>query len=140
MYKLVAYSGCLFFLENLDEFAAALAAVSGTDTAQLHISTQVFSSTKRFSKPILTMAMTSPTPLNVSIKNPDDLSFNTSPRSAYLKEDDDFPRIVLTDENGRPISLHAQNNRPKLVVFYRGAFCNYCEGDFMSLDSKLPSS
>jgi len=88
----------------------------------------VFPSLANFPKPSLTMAMTSPIPLNVSIKNPDDLSLNSSPRSPYLKEDDEFPRITLTDENGRPISLHAHNNRPKLVVFYRGAFCNYCEG------------
>lgn len=86
------------------------------------------------------MAMTSPTPLNVSIKSPDDLSFNTSPRSPYLKEDDEFPRITLTDENGRPISLHAHNNRPKLVVFYRGAFCNYCEGKSSSLRIETANS
>lgn len=48
-----------------------------------------------------------------------------------LKEGDYFPRIYLTDEEGREISLHAENNRAKLVVFYRGSFCCFCESELM---------
>ncbi len=70
--------------------------------------------------------MTSHKPMDMAINGHDDLSPSQSPRA--LKVNDVFPHIELTDENGRPISLNAENGRPRLVVFYRGAFCNYCEG------------
>jgi hypothetical protein len=40
-----------------------------------------------------------------------------------------FPDIVLTSQDGTPVSLRAENGRGKLLVFYRGAFCIFCEGE-----------
>ena len=76
------------------------------------------------------MAMTSHKHMNMSINEPADQSPGQSPRAPYLKVNDAFPHIELTDENGRPITLHTENGRPRLIVFYRGAFCNYCEGTY----------
>lgn len=72
--------------------------------------------------------MTSHKQMNMAINEHEDLDPNQSPRAPYLKVNDVFPNIELTDENGRAITLNAENGRPRLVVFYRGAFCNYCEG------------
>lgn len=74
------------------------------------------------------MSVTSNSLLSVSIKSED--SFKSVVKADPMKIGDVFPNIVLTTENGSPISLNPQNNRPKLVVFYRGAFCNFCEGEF----------
>lgn len=46
-----------------------------------------------------------------------------------LQPYDQFPHIVVTSDRGEPINLQA-NNRPKLIVFYRGSFCSYCEGSY----------
>eukprot|EP00598_Pedospumella_elongata_P001152 CAMPEP_0184966676 /NCGR_PEP_ID=MMETSP1098-20130426/290_1 /TAXON_ID=89044 /ORGANISM="Spumella elongata, Strain CCAP 955/1" /LENGTH=180 /DNA_ID=CAMNT_0027487997 /DNA_START=91 /DNA_END=633 /DNA_ORIENTATION=+ len=71
----------------------------------------------------------------MAISGPDDLSPRQSPRA--LQVNDVFPRIELTDENGRPITLHAENGRPRLIVFYRGAFCNYCEESLTEINKRV---
>ena len=80
---------------------------------------------------IRNMAMTSHKHIDMAISGPDDLSPRHSPSD--LQVNDVFPQIELIDENGRPITLHAENGRPRLIVFYRGAFCNYCEGTYFNV-------
>jgi hypothetical protein len=45
-----------------------------------------------------------------------------------LQPYDPFPSIFLTSDSGAQINLHAINNRPRLIVFFRGSFCSFCEG------------
>lgn len=47
-----------------------------------------------------------------------------------------FPRISLKDTTGEDLDLSANGEHPKLVVFYRGAFCPFCESHLTYLKAE----
>ena len=48
-----------------------------------------------------------------------------------------FPAIVVKDTTGQDLALAATGQQPKLVVFYRGAFCPFCESHLAYLKAEF---
>ena len=50
-----------------------------------------------------------------------------------------FPRLALPDQLGRPVDLGVMaDERPLIVVFYRGGWCPYCNLELRAYQQRLP--
>lgn len=50
-----------------------------------------------------------------------------------------FPRLALPDQLGRPVDLGMlADERPLVIVFYRGGWCPYCNLELRAYQQKLP--
>jgi len=54
-----------------------------------------------------------------------------------LKPGDHFPRVVLHSNCGEDLNLQVSRSRARLIVFFRGSFCNFCEEALLEINCRM---